>query len=362
MTTTFDPLAARGADPDMATAILATGVLTEAVRHGEDLAAIAQTGAGRWTDALLSEVRSHIAGCLNTIELAIRVELAGHPIEQALDALGEGICRRTLDNALSLLSAPLIDHFRLRAAAALALRMGQDIPPPSAFALSAEGDGSLTGLDQQPAGDALTALALSIDPWHEPHAEARPMRADLPAETYCELAWVAATLLLDSLDRSGVDSAAATGPVVNAVEAVTARHDEQHGPFARAAFAAGSVPDDRAADVARAAVLGRNLLLTGALAARATRLTMDAALAILTDGDEAERAALARALGCDDDVYLALLTMLSPLRGGLSDAWLAERIADYRQLTGDAALATLARRRGPEALVSRRLRLDRTRR
>lgn len=362
MTVTFDPLAGSGADADMAATILAAGALTEAVRHGEDLVAIAQIGATRWTDALLSEVRSHIAGCLNTVELAIRVELAGHRVEQALDALGEGICRTALDNALVLLSPALVEHFRLRAAAALVLRMGQAAPSLSVFEATGQADAPAGAVMEGEVGDALTALALSIDPWHEPHAASRPMRADLPAEAYCELAWVAAALLLDALERAGVDSAAAIGPAVSATEAIIARHDEQHGPFARAAFAAGLVPDGRSADLAGGAVIDRNLLLVGALAARKARLGMDAALTILTDGDDGERAALARSLGFDDDAFASLLTMLSPLRGGMDDGLLIERIAGYRQLTHDAALAMLARRHGPEALVSRRLRLERARR
>lgn len=361
MTATFDSLAASGADTDMA-AILAAGALADAVRHGEDLAAIAQIGGTRWTDALLSEVRSHIAGCLNTVELAIRVELAGDRVEQALDVLGEGICRRALDNALVLLSPALVEHFRLRAAAALILRMRHAAPPTSDFAAFGEGEPPAHGPVEGEVGDALTALALSIDPWHEPHPATRPMRADLPAEAFCELAWVAAALLLDALERAGADSSAAIRPAVGAVETVIARHDEQHGPFARAAFAAGLVSDDRSTELAVDAVRERNLLLTGALAARGARLGLDAALTILTDGDDVQRAALARVLGFDDDGFASLLSMLAPLRGGMTDISLVERTADYRLLSNDRAMAMLARRHGPEALVSRRLRLDRTHR
>ncbi len=362
MTATFDSFADSGPDTDMAAAILAAGALADAVRHGEDLVAIAQIGGTRWTDALLSEVRSHIAGCLNTVELAIRLELVGHRVEQALDALGEGICRKALDNALALLSPALVEHFRLRAAAALILRMRHAASPTLDVAAVGEGEVPTSGPLEGEVEDALTALALSIDPWHEPHAATRPMRADLPAEAFCELAWVASALLLDALERAGADGAAAIRPAVSAVEAVIARHDEQHGPFARAAFAAGLVPDDRSSEVAADAVRDRNLLLTGALAARRARLGLDAALTILTDGEDVQRAALARVLGFDDDGFASLLLMLAPLRGGMADISLVERMADYRLLSADRAMAMLARRQGPEALVSRRLRLDRTRR
>lgn len=357
----LDLLAGGAADADVAAAVLATGALADAVRHGEDLVAIAQIGGTRWTDALLSEIRSHIAGCLNSVELAIRLELAEPRVAQALDGLGEGICRMALDNALILLSPALVEHFRLRAAAALVLRMRQAAPPLSAFEGPGDSESATAAVDAE-LGDALTALALAIDPWHEPHAATRPMRADLPAEAYCELGWVAAALLLDALERAGADSAAAIWPVTHAVDRLIARHDEQNGPFARAAFAAGLVPDGKSPQLAANAVLDRNLLLLGALAARTARLGMDVALAILTDGDEAERSALARVLGLGDDGYASLLAMLAPLRGGMTDAPLMERMADYRLLTAEAAMAMLSRRRGPEALVSRRLRLDRARR
>lgn len=362
MTVTFDPSATSRADAKTASAVLSAGVLAEAVRHGEDVAAIAQIEANRWTDALLSEVRSHVAGCLNSVELAIRVELSGDRVEQALDALGEGICRSALDTALALLSPALVEHFRLRAAAALILRMARAAPPLDAFVPSDDGPVTAATAVDDEAGDALIALALSIDPWYEPHATTRPMRADLPAECYCELGWTAAALLLDALDRAGVDGTAATGRIVSAVEAVIARHDEQNGPFARASYAAGLLADDRANELANSALANRNLLLIGAIAGRKVRLRMEVALAILVDGDDSERAAIGRLLGFDDEAYVALLAMISPLQGGETIDSLPDRVAEYRALTPEAASAVLARRRGPEALVSRRLRLERARR
>jgi hypothetical protein len=323
------------------------------MRHAGDIGQLLQGGGRRWTDALLSETRAHLYGCLNAVELTIALAISDSWLSRPVEALGPGYCRIAIERHPTLLSPLLVDHLRQRGAAALSLRM--TLIPPAVLGddapLSAGGDG--------PFGDSLTSLRLAVDPWFTPHPLDRPMRADLSAEAFCDLVWTAAALLIEGLAaRMGVDSATATSVIARAAETVIARHDEQVGPFARAAYAAALVRRSTDAEpIMREAALRHDLLLLAALGGRSAGLGLEQALSLLIDGQPEDRAALARLLRLDDAAYVALINGLSPVLDVAADWLLPDLLARYRTLTPDLAVERLARWRGPAPLVDRLARI-----
>lgn len=324
-----------------------------AVRHAGDVTLLLQGGQRRWTDALLSEARAHLSGCLNAVELGIAFAMGDNWLARPVEALGPGYCRGAIERYPALLSPLLVDHLRQRAAAALSLRLTL-IPP----AMLAE-DAPSPAIAEGPLGHALTALRLSVDPWFMPHPIDHPMRADLAAEPFCDLVWTAAALLTEGLAaRMGVDSGTASSVIARAAETVIVRHDEQAGPFARAAFAATLARDTAAiVPVAGEAALRHDLLLLAALGGRSAGIGLEQALALLIDGEQDDRTALVRLLRLDDAAYVALLDGLSPLLDVAADWQLSDLLSRYHLVTPDLAIERLARWRGPAALVDKLARI-----
>lgn len=361
MTMTTDQPGAGAALPRAAAEASLLAAAGARLRHVGDLAALVDGGRPRWTEALLSEARTHLAGCLNAVQLAILLELGGNWLAKPAEALGADHCRIAVEQNPCILSPLLVGHLRHRAAAALMLRMGLLVPQEARF-------GPAGGLDtgapsRGPVDEALAALRLSIDPWFDAHPLDRPMRADLPAEAFCELVWTAAVLLIDGLGRRmGVDAATACPAVQRAAEAVIARHDEQTGPFARASYVATLLPAGGDADrLAGRAALDRNLLLLAALGARRCGMTLDLCLTLLVDGTDEERAALAQIVKLSSEAYVALLTGLAPVGDEALDSRLPDLIARYRAMNPDEASLALVRWRGPEAMVEKLARIGRWR-
>lgn len=315
------------------------------IRHAGDVARLLQGDQPRWTDALLSEVRAHLSGCLNAVELSIGLAIGDNWLARPTEALGPGYCRTAIERHPSLLSPLLLGHLRQRGAAALSLRMAPLVLSPAAPEEHSD-----------PATvDALTALRLSVDPWSMPHPLERPMRADLAAEAYCELVWTAAALLVEGLtSRMGVDPATAGVVIGRAAQSVIARHDEQAGPFSRAAFAATLVQDEsEVTRLAGDAALRHDLLLLAALGGKQAGIPLHRALTLLIDGAHEDRAALARLLGLSDAAYVTLLDGLSPVLEAAVDWPIAELMTRYTVLTPTQAAERLARWRGPAPLVDR---------
>ncbi|CAN5301700.1 hypothetical protein BH10PSE13_BH10PSE13_23600 [soil metagenome] len=323
------------------------------MRHAGDVALLLHGGQRRWTDALLSEARGHLSGCLNAVELSIAFAMSDNWLARPVEALGPGYCRAAIERYPALLSPLLVDHLRQRAAAALSLRL--TLIPPAILGEDAPSPASAAG----PLGDALTALRLAVDPWFMPHPIDRPMRADLPAEAFCDLIWTAAALLVEGLAaRMGVDSATASSVIGRAAETVIARHDEQVGPFARAAYAATLAGDAaEVAPVAGEAALRHDLLLLAAMGGRTAGIGLYQALALLIDGEQDDRAALVRLLRLDDAAYVALLDGLSPLLEVAADWQFSDLLSRYHALTPDLAVERLARWRGPAPLVDKLARI-----
>lgn len=359
MTATTDQSGALPEAPRFVLAACVSDIVRRSLRHAQDVTALVDLGPHRWSDALASETRVHLAGCLNAVEIAIGLQLGEHWLAKPVQALGPNHCSTALDHHPGLLSPLLVEHFRQRAAAALVLRMGQNMPTDLLLdepASETDSEALLSGA----LSDALTTLRLSIDPWFAPHPIDLPMRADLAAEPFAELAWTAAALLIDGLvTRMGVEAAAACPAVGRATESVVAHHDEQTGPFARAAYAAALIRDRAVfAGLAEKAVMDRNLLLLGALGARRCGMRPNLALTLLIDGTAPERAAFAHKLGLGEDAFAALLTCLAPISLSGGDMVLVDGIAFYREMSQDAVDDWLVRWSGPEALVEKLARID----
>ncbi|MCE7796947.1 hypothetical protein LWE61_10295 [Sphingobium sufflavum] len=345
------PLHPPGTGPDAPLRDAIAGSL----RHASDLGQLLMGSQRRWTDALLSETRAHLSGCLNAIELTIGVQMGDNWLARPIEALGPHYCRSAIERHPAALAPLLVDHLRQRAAAALALRM--TLMPP---ALLGEDIASAPSPTLPPAlSDAVVALRLSVDPWHVPHPLDRPMRADLAAEPFCDLVWTATALLVEGLAaRMGVDGALAAPVLAQAAQTIIARHDEQAGPFARAAYVATLAQGDGdARALAEEAALRHDLLLLAGLGAARTGMALEQALTLLIDGDAEDRAALARTVALDDIGHMALLDALAPIRDQDEDAVLPDLIARYRQLTPVQAAEHLARWRGPAPLVDKLARM-----
>lgn len=353
MTATIDPFLADPLPRGLPGAPL-EGAVARALRHAVDVDRLLHVEAVRWTDALVSETRAHLAGCLNAIEMGLGLALAPGWLARPVEALGPGYCREAIERHPGLLSSLLLQHLRQRAAVAVVLRL--TVERPANFADIADeipetGDGAPTAEIET----ALTALRLSLDPWLAAHPVDRPMRADLAAEAYCELVWIATALLVGGLaEQMGVEALASAPALARAAEIVIARHDEGTGPFARAAYAATLVSNDGALDrQAAAAVVRRDLLLLASLGARRCGTSQSLALALLIDGDDDERAAFARALGLPVGGYVGLIEGLAPVLGDAGDGALPGLVDRYRLLTAEEVDARLSPWRGPEPLARR---------
>jgi hypothetical protein len=64
MTATTDQLRAEPDSPHRSASACLTGAGEEGLRHAGDLASLMDIGQRRWTDALLSETRAHLAGSM----------------------------------------------------------------------------------------------------------------------------------------------------------------------------------------------------------------------------------------------------------------------------------------------------------
>ncbi|MBB5986079.1 hypothetical protein [Sphingobium lignivorans] len=332
--------------------------LIEDVRHGTDLAWLAAAAPRRWTDALLAETRFHLAGMMNTIELAIGLHVGDPHIEALLSDLGTGYARRAIESDLDLLSPELLGHLRRRAAVALLLRNDDAPGGPASFAALASGAGNDIYIE------ALTALGIAEKRWSAPMLLDAPMRPDLPAEHYHDLAWTVAALLIRGCERfPGLEAPAAVKAIARATEQLIGRHDEGQGAFALARRCARSLPSETRHALASAALVDARLLLFAALAESETGLPLDDVLDAMIDLRDEPRLALLRLMRVGDAVAFRAAELLAPLNGMAAggDAALVAFIEDYRRYTSDRAVSWLDRMSGPRALADKLALLDRVR-
>lgn len=328
--------------------------LLDELQHRADLALFAGAAPSRWTDALLSETRFHLAATMNAVEMAIRLEIFDRDVEAKLSALGQPYCSRALERQVDLLSPDLLSHYRLRGALSVILRERRELASEGTDDLIAwAGDG--------PFARALAALILAEQRWCGPRLLDTPLRPDLPAEHFCELAWTAAALLIrgvslaaDTTDRTMMRT------IIHAVERVIARHDEGNGPFALAQRCARALSVEERMRLAPAALIERRLLLFCALVEAETTLPIESVLgSLVDDGDEARHVIL-KLMRIDGAFAVHIHEMLAPLMAGAADddAALARFVEGYQGFDQARMESWLARKLLPQTLAAKLMVLD----
>jgi len=329
-------------------------VMGDSIGHAGDVLALRESGHQRWTDALISETRAHLAGCFNAVQLSIGLHAGAGWLARPIDGLGPDFCRRTIDRFPALLTPSLLHHLRLRAAAALVQRSALS-GRLSETGLDGEDDPALPLAVSRALDDSLAVLRLACDPWFDAHPVDQPMRPDLGAEPFCDLVWAATTMLVKGLaGQMGIEEASAIAPLGRVAEAVIAQHDEEAGPFARAsqvAMRAETAETQRM--LAQRAAMSRDLLLFSALSGRQCGISTELALTLLIEGDATSQASLAHAVGLSVQGFATLIGGMGLVRGDCGDDSLADSVALYRTLAPDDAAARVACWQGPEPLIAR---------
>ncbi len=334
-----------------------TPALAADLRHGDDLAEIVTRDPPRWPDTLALETRRQLADCLMGVERAIGLLLTDRPFDALMGTMPPGFTMDALAQHPSLVSPDLLRHMRQRAALCIVSRAGRPSGQPLPFG--------------GPLAELLGALNTAELAWHPrgSAAGAGPARADLPAEPFCDLAWTAAALIVQAIERMvGATSPSAVHAVSRATQALIGRHDEGQGAFALASRAARLIDDKSVPQFARRALVEGRLLLFAALAARSPGLALPDTLDLIVDGTMRDRLALLRLTGADDEAVAAFFGHVVPLhpRAAREDQGDEEAEDDialpvelFRAYTLSDAQGWLARRVGPAALATRLWLLDR---
>jgi len=328
--------------------------LADELRHRADLALFADPAPARWTDAFLAETRFHLAGTMNAVEMAIRLEVSEGDIEVRLSGLPQPYCSPALERNIDLLTPELLAHYRLRGALAMVQRDRNEPGREDALS-SASGEG--------PFAHALAALGLAEQRWTGPMLFDAPLRPDLPAEAFCELAWTAAALLIRGLALGrGPHDRDAMPVVIQAVERIISRHDEGSGPFALAQRCARALTSGERRRIAPLALAERRLLLFCALVEAETALPIGQAVDALVEGGDTARRAMLKLMGIEEALAVQVFEMLTPLTGTLAaqDMALMRFVAEYRDTDQVEAEAWLARMLVPAALAAKLAIIDPT--
>jgi hypothetical protein len=327
------------------------GALGLPMLHLLDLAQFIPTDVAVWTDALKSETRRHLAGCLHSLEIALRDELATTSVSPALTGLDDFSAWAGVQYHPQLIGTKLISHMRVRAAVGLLGRQS-GVASDGLAAPIGEDLGWLHD-DTDPAIVRLAgALSLAEQRWASPGGEEFSMRSDLPAEHFADLAWTVAALTGEALARSGtVRWEVAMGAVADATVDIVARHDEGETPIAQAAMMARMLRGRADASVFLGQALAhRQILLFAALAGERTEIAIEAILHALVHASPSQLAKLCHALGGSAADCRHLLIQLQPARAGLDDATIFALTSDYDSLALDDADLTIAMLRGPAPL------------
>lgn len=336
------PLAAAGGGP-----------VGASVRHLIDLSHFFRDGVRSWPDALATEARRHIAGCLSAIETALVSEARSSAIGSTLALIDRPTIWPAVQRHPHILSPELMAHMRLRAAVGLlgaqALRGHGD---PAAEAR--QGTAWLIEDNDPALADLAAQLMRAETRWSAQvgTVAGSTMRADLPAEPFTELVWTSAAVLGTELHRTGLaEQNAAMTAMTDAAFAVLARHDEEAGGFALATRLVRTLRDGgRHAELLGQALSERRYLLFSALAGELADVELDAVLDVLVHGSDAQLAALCKALGGTASDYRHLLLDLRIVRGERDDPTLVRLSQSYDDLPSEDAADQLQCLRRPAAL------------
>ncbi|CAN5313056.1 hypothetical protein BH10PSE12_BH10PSE12_00500 [soil metagenome] len=326
--------------------------------HMLDLAQFLPVGAPLWTDAMISETRRHLAGCLIGIEADLRHELnliAGHP--------GAAVPAATAWDEVQahpqLIGIDLLPHMRIRAAVGLIGRQAGAAANGSTAPAGEDLAWLIADEDSEIAAQA-SALARAEQRWTAPGGERSPMLADLPAEYFADLAWTVAALAARASSRTGeMAASAAMDHIADATHRIIARHDEGDTPVARAAMMARMMrgrPDE--GHMLGQALGHRRILLFAALAGVRVGIAAEAILHALVHAAPDRLAGLCHALGGSDTDFRHLLIQLRPVRAGLNDAHIVALTADYDGMSEGDADAAIAGLRGPSDLRAKLALID----
>ncbi len=331
---------------------IVAGTSAAPMRHAVDLARLFGGQADEWPDALVSETRRHLGGCLCAVETGLRLAVQRDDrMAEAIDALPERLVWPMVLLHPGMIGPGLLAHMRLRAGLSILLRQAGRVDP-NADAFDAATPIDFTADDDPQVRDAAVALAMAEGRWVTAGSEDRPMRPDVPAEHFVELVWMAAAGLAAAIARNGLVSAqAATDAMQRAGQALLAQHDEAQGAIALADRLVRQLgPRADHPDYLGQALVQRRHLLFAAVAARHVHMETGRLVEALLAGPVAQVAALCHVLGGSRPDYRHLLLALQPVRPALTDGRIVELAADYATLDAVEADAVVARMRAPHLL------------
>lgn len=333
------------------TSIIA-GASSAPMAHAIDLARLFGGQGESWSDALVSETRRQLGGCVSAVEMGLRLTLEQDiRVAAALGALPPTLVWPIVLSNPGMISPLLLTHMRMRGGLALLLRqvghadLGDDADEKAAAIHFATDSDSVIR-------NAAIELAIAEGRWAMAGPEDQLIRPDVPAEQFFELIWMTAAALGAAVMRSGlVPSPVAMAAVQDAARAALARHDEGQGALAvadRLVWRLGARAD--APDLLGQALVERRHLLFAALAARHLRVETGRLAQALVAGPIGHVAAICHALGGSAPDYRHLLLALRPVRPTLTDVRILTLAADYSVMRDEQADGIIAELRAPEEL------------
>jgi hypothetical protein len=344
-----------GSRPLMAT----IGAVGGPILHMLDLAQFLPIGGSLWTDALVSETRRHLAGCINAVEAALHEALSATVLSPVLLVARKEAAWAGVQANPQLVNADMIAQMRLRAAIGLLGRQAG----VGAEGLVPQGGEDISWLhhdaDPQVAAHA-GALALAELRWAVLEGEHAVMRADLPAEQFADIVWTVAALIATAIGRAGsADPAACQALVADAATHLIAEHDEGDTPIARASMIARLVQgrlDE--AELLGQALAHRRMLLFAALAGARAGFTTQAVLDALIHAPVQRIVGLCHVLGGSASDCRHLLLQIQPVRRDLDDAAIVAFTAAFDDLAQSDAELSVASLRGPAELRAKLALID----
>lgn len=317
---------------------------TDTLRHAIMLQRCFDGPEMRWSDALVTRMRRHLGGCLASVEMRMRLEMERFlPVSMPTEAQ----CWAAVQRRPTLISLPLLDHFRDRAAFSL---MRQD----QLHAMPAEADADDAPIPAELA-ELLATIARAQADWADTGPDTSPMRADFPAELMAELVWTVAAVLADALIAGGnLTPTRAMAAVEQAGVAVLAGHDEQTMPFAMAALLAHRA---RALGITEAGLLGlargRHILPLLAILGDRTGIELLTLARAAVEEHERILFLLCRAAEFPREVAVRLVLGRRCVVWGVDDSMLVQLADGYDALGVEAARDAVAALRLPEPLRAR---------